>query len=284
MSRFLGLAAAIAMTALSSCRTPETQAASLPASEDSLTFFVVSDTHFGYEGMEAANRRLVEELNDLPGREYPPSIGGRVERPRGVLVLGDMTEYSTEGQWRMFERFYGLTGEDGLLRFPVFEALGNHDFIGDSPVVRHIERRHGGLAYSFDWDRLHVVCLGMYPSAERIRWLEEDLRHVEADRPVALFFHYGIAGPWSRSWPSEEERDALARVLEGRRVAAIFHGHAHAAGHYRWRGYDVFRPGSPKHSSQKFLAVRLRGGELTVAYRDFDRSEWDDDVVKRRLQ
>jgi cytolysin (calcineurin-like family phosphatase) len=239
-----------------------------------ITFFVASDTHFGVPGIEEANRRLIEELNGLPGLEYPPEIGGRVETPRGVLITGDLTDYSTEEQWRAFERFYGLTGKDGLLRFPVKEALGNHDFMGDSPVVRHIVRRHGAIAYSFDWDDLHVACLGMYPSADRLRWLAEDLRTVTPGRPVVLFFHYGIDGPWSQSWESAEEREELARVLAGHRVAAIFHGHAHHAGSYRWREYDVFRPGSPKHSSHEVIAVRIRGDELAVAYRDFDRSVW----------
>lgn len=271
------LAAAVAVACLPACSTPSSEAA--PAAARAITFFVASDTHFGVPGIEEGNRRLIEELNGLPGVPYPPAIGGHVEKPHGVLITGDLTDYSTEEQWQAFERFYGLTGTEGLLRFPVKEALGNHDFMGDSPVVRHIERRHGAIAYSFDWDELHVACLGMYPSAERIRWLEDDLRRVKRGRPVVLFFHYGIDGPWSQSWESQEEREDLARVLEGHRVAAIFHGHAHRAGSYRWRDYDVFRPGSPKHSSHEVLAVRLRGDELAVASRDFDRSEWTQAMV-----
>jgi len=272
------LGAAVLLGCLVAIVAPRSDAA--PPSPRTITFFVASDTHFGVPGIEDRNRRLIEELHSLPGSEYPPPIGGRIEKPRGVLIAGDLTDYSTEAQWRQFETFYGLSGREGLLRFPVFEALGNHDFIGDSPVVRHIVRRRGGLAYSFDWNELHVACLGMYPSEDRIRWLEEDLRGVAPNRPLVLFFHYGIDGPWSRSWESAEERELLARVLEGRRVAAIFHGHAHHAGHYRWRDYDVFRPGSPKHSSREVLAVRLRGDELAVAYRDFERSVWTDAQVR----
>jgi Calcineurin-like phosphoesterase len=269
------LAGAIALACLPACSTAVSEAAP-PSAAKVITFFVASDTHFGVPGIEERNRRLIEELNSLPGLEYPREIGGRVDKPRGVLILGDLTDYSTEEQWRQFESFYGRSGTEGLLRFPVFEAFGNHDFMGDTPILRHISRRHGGVAYSFDWDDLHVACLGMYPSADRIRWLEKDLRAVRRGRPVVLFFHYGIDGPWSRSWESDEEREDLARVLEGHRVAAIFHGHAHHAGHYRWREYDVFRPGSPKHSSRQVLAVRLRGDELAVVYRDFDRSVWTD--------
>jgi len=273
------LAVAVALAGLPACVTPSSEAAA-PAAAREVTFFVASDTHFGVPGIEERNRRLIEELNGLPGLEYPPEIGGRVETPRGVLITGDLTDYSTEEQWQQFESFYGHTGKEGLLRFPVFEALGNHDFMGDTPVVRHITRRHGGVAYSFDWDDLHVACLGMYPNGERLRWLEKDLRSVRAGRPVILFFHYGIDGAWSHSWESQEEREDLARVLSGHRVVAIFHGHAHHAGHYRWREYDVFRPGSPKHSSRQVLAVRLRGDELAVAYRDFDRSVWTDAQVR----
>ena len=263
---------AVVLACLPACPTRASEAASASAGE--ITFFVASDTHFGVPGIEERNRRLIEELNGLPGLEYPPEIGGRVGTPRGVLITGDLTDYSTEEQWRQFESFYGRTGKEGLFRFPVFEALGNHDFMGDTPVVPHITRRHGGVVYSFNWDELHIACLGMYPSTETIRWLETDLRGIEPGRPVVVFFHYGIDGPWSQSWESQEEREDLARVLSGHRIAAIFHGHAHHAGHYRWREYDVFRPGSPKHSSREVLAVRLRGDELAVAYRDFDRSVW----------
>src|SRR4030095_905456 len=185
-------ALAIVLLCLPACRMPATRA----DSDRSITFFVASDTHFGVPGIEERNRRRVEELNGLPGREYPPEVGGRVATPRGVLVLGDLTDYSTEEQWRQFESMYGLTGREGLLRFPVFEAFGNHDFVGDTPVLGHITRRHGGVAYSFDWDDLHVACLGMQPSAERSQWLERDLRAVRPDRPVVVFFHYAIDGPW----------------------------------------------------------------------------------------
>lgn len=268
---------AVSLLLLPAGPAPSSEAA--PRERD-ITFFVASDTHFGVPGIEERNRRLIEELNGLPGRDYPAPIVGRVGTPRGVLITGDLTDYSTEEQWQAFERFYGLTGRDGLLKFPVKEALGNHDFMGDSPVVKHIVRRHGGISYSFDWDDLHVACLGMYPSADRLRWLEADLAKVTRGRPVVIFFHYGIDGPWSQSWESHEEREELARILSGHRVAAIFHGHAHHAGTYRWREYDVFRPGSPKHSSREVMAVRIRGDEVAVAYRNFDTSAWTNTFVR----
>jgi len=93
----------------------------------SVTFFVASDSHFGARGMSELNRVLVQQMNELPGTEYPPLIGGRVETPRGVLFTGDTTDNGTLEEFSEFEKVYGLTGTEGLLKFPVFEAIGNHD-------------------------------------------------------------------------------------------------------------------------------------------------------------
>jgi hypothetical protein len=59
--------------------TPPSAAAPARAPRE-ITFFVASDTHFGVPGIEEANRRLIDELNGLPGLEYPAEIGGRVGR------------------------------------------------------------------------------------------------------------------------------------------------------------------------------------------------------------
>src|SRR5262245_57437190 len=98
------LVAAVALACLPACQTATIEAAA-PAPARTITFFVASDTHFGVPGIEEGNRRLIDELNGLPGLEYPPEIGGRVGTPRGVLILGDLTDYSTEEQWRQFEGF-----------------------------------------------------------------------------------------------------------------------------------------------------------------------------------
>jgi cytolysin (calcineurin-like family phosphatase) len=258
---------------------PEAVAAR-PAGASTLTFLVAGDSHFGAQNVEAPNRSLVEQLNALPGTDYPPAIGGRVQSPRGLLFMGDMTDSSREEEWREFEALFGLTGRDGLLRWPVYEAIGNHDFIGDSPVRGHVERRHGSLVYSWDWEDVHFVCLDMHPDAKNLEWLARDLKRVGRRRPLVVFFHYALQGPYSDFW-EQEQKAALARAIEGRNVLAIFHGHYHRAGHYTWRGYDVFLPGSPRHSSHVFLAVRLTRERLDVAFRDFGARRWTETFTKR---
>jgi len=273
--RFRIAARALAALALSACVAPHASAADQPT----ITFFVAGDSHFGARDMGDANRSIVEQMNALPGTDYPPELGGQVEVPRGVLFMGDMTDSSQETEWRNFERVYGRTGRDGLLKYPVFEAIGNHDVIGDSPIVRHVKRRHGSLVYSWDWADVHFVCLDMYPDATTRAWLVKDLAKVGHSRPLIVFFHYAIQGPYGDFWP-EADKQALAQALDGYNVLAIFHGHFHHAGHYVWSGQDLFLPGSPRHASHQFLVVRLSAHQLAVGFWDFDTRAWRDAFVK----
>jgi cytolysin (calcineurin-like family phosphatase) len=174
-----------------------------------------------------------------------------------------------------FEEVYGLTGREGLLRYPVYEAIGNHDLNETSPIKPRVVARHGGIDYSFDWDDLHVVCLDMYPDAPTVAFLSRDLARVGRDRPVIVFFHYSLEGYYSDFW-EREEKLAFARALQGYNVLAIFHGHEHRMGHYTWQGHPVFRPGAPRHRSHHFLVVRVEAQQMVVAARNFDDRKWDE--------
>jgi len=238
-----------------------------------ITFFVASDSHFGYKGMSEANRIVVEQLNAMPGTPYPAEIGGTVDTPRGVLFTGDTTDDGTLEEFAEFEQVYGLTGKDGLLRFPVFEAIGNHDVTSESPIKQRVNRRHGAIDYAWDWDDLRMICLDMYPDPTTLAWLEQELDRLGPDRPIIPFFHYAIEGPYSESW-TQDEKAAFGGSLAGHNILAIFHGHYHRYGQYVWRGMPVFRPGSPKHTSHAFLVVRVRPREMDVAAWDFDKRAW----------
>jgi hypothetical protein len=237
------------------------------------TFFVASDSHFGARGMSEANRALVEQMNALPGTAYPPEIGGTVETPRGVLFTGDTTDNGLLEEFAEFEQVYGLNGQDGLLRYPVFESIGNHDVNAESPIKERAKQRHGGIDYSWDWDGVHFACLDMYPDVATRAWLAADLRALKPGQPIVLFFHYSLEGPYSDFW-NQEDKDAFAEAIAGDNVVAIFHGHEHRAGQYEWRGHPVFRPGAPRHSSHAFLAVRMTDSKMTVAAWDFDARRW----------
>jgi hypothetical protein len=190
-----------------------------------------------------------------------------------VLFLGDTTDNGHLDEFAEFEAVYGRTGRDGLLRFPVFEAIGNHDINATSPIKARVVARHGAINYVVDWEGVRFLCLDMYPDAKTLAWLAPELRRAGRRHPLVFYFHYSLAGPYSDFW-EDYEKDAFARAIEGYNVVAIFHGHEHRMGHYVWRGHPVFRPGAPRHSSHHFLAVRMEADRMQVAARDFDARRW----------
>ncbi len=246
---------------------------SSPPPPATVTFFVASDSHFGARGMSELSRSVVEQMNALPGAEYPPELGGRVDTPRGVLFTGDTTDNGRLDEFAEFEAVYGLGGKNGLLRFPVFVAIGNHDVSVESPIKDRVTQAYGGVDYAWDWDDLRLLCLDMYPDAPTRAWLVRELERAGRRRPLLLFFHYSLEGPYSDFW-ADEDKDAFARALEGYNVLALFHGHEHRVGHYLWRGHPVFRPGAPRHSSHFFLVVRVGPSKMDVTAWNFDERRW----------
>ena len=248
------------------CHGPIEIADREPAGGTEITFFVAADTHFGFDGIDRLNKRQIEAMNSLPGEPYPPAVGGKVAEPLGVLIAGDLTEHGRGSQWKQFVEHYGLTGSDGLLKYPVYEGTGNHDRDVPlfRPVLAGVSRRHGGLTYSWDWGDLHLANLDQYPSAANLRWLRRDLAKVGRRHPVVIYFHFSILGPFS-DWWTDREKEAFARTIDGYNVVAIFHGHYHGSQHYRWRGYDVYNVGSPRHGCHSFAVVHITDERLTVA-------------------
>src|SRR5690606_27255438 len=108
-----------------------------------VNFLVTADTHFGYQvppdpdgvtrsledarGIERVHRVAIAAMNEIEGKPYPPALGGVVGKPLGLLVAGDLTEDGKPREWARFEGYLGLDGSDGMLRYPVFEGIGNHD-------------------------------------------------------------------------------------------------------------------------------------------------------------
>jgi len=243
------------------------------------TFLVTADTHFGFrtdddeardpvrepQGLEKLVKSSIEQMNGMPGKSWPVRSWGKVARPRGVFVAGDLTESGTPVQWRNFQTYFGLKGGDGLLDYPVFEMAGNHDYNRGWYVRRGVEKRHGERFYGVDWGDLHVACVGIHPNEDALRWLAQDLDKVGADRPVVVVMHYPLLGPFSNDKGAAARNTGLASVLYGYNVVGIFHGHFHASGQYGWLGYDVYNVGSVKHDWKSFAVVRITDDRFVVA-------------------
>lgn len=270
------------------------------AASGELTFFVVSDTHYGLTARgDETIPKLVDLMNTLPGTPYPEKIGGKVGTPKGVLHIGDVTDNGKAEHWAKFVKDYGLTGQDGRLKYPVYETFGNHDGNASQPVRKGIRERNpkrvgltaiseNGLHYSWDWDGIHFACLGISPGTRKnpydpedsTAFLVQDLaKHVgKSGRPVIVKHHFGFDKEHSWGWWPQEYKDGYRKALEGFNVLAILHGHAHKPFIYQWEGYDIYHPPhfrqeKPKENgpvSHGIFVFRITADELTVAERKLD--------------
>jgi predicted phosphodiesterase len=138
------------------------------AADESFSFLAVADIHYGIDEREqyqtfaqgpgldtdAWNRAQVDAFNAIK----TPAVRDRLvdkhyaPTPKGLLVLGDLTDDGQPGQWASFEATFGLNG-DRRLEFPVYETPGNHDYpsvgtgesfddAGDLHVFRGITARN----------------------------------------------------------------------------------------------------------------------------------------------
>ena len=270
-----------------------------PCAARDLTFFHVSDTHYGQSGPgDLAMAALVDAMNALPGTAYPTNLGGVVARPRGVIHTGDVTNDGREEPWAAFVRDFGLLGGDGRLAWPVFETFGNHDGGSNRPVRIAIRDRNprrrdvtsissNGLHYAWTWEGIRFICCGISPGTraktydpeDSLAFLSAELARLDrAGAPVVLLHHFGFDEGHSLRWWPEAWRTDLRSTIAGRNVIAILHGHAHHPLIYRWAGIDVYHP---PHFRQKapaetgavshgFFVFRITDVELTVAERRLD--------------
>jgi len=269
------------------------------AAGEDLTFFVVSDTHYGLTPAgDETIPKLVDKMNTLPGMPYPDALGGKVGAPRGVIHVGDVTNDGKAASWEKFVKDYGLNGTDGRLKYPVYETFGNHDGGAKSPVREGIKQRNAkrvgvkdvsenGLLYAWDWGRVRFVCLGLSPGTTRktydpvnstdfaVRDLAKNVG--SSGRPVFLIHHLGFDKEHSLSWWPEEWRTQYRGAIKGYNVAGILNGHAHKSFITTWEGYDVYHPPHFRQTPAKtgpvthgFFVFRLAGGELSVAERKLD--------------
>jgi len=171
-----------------------------------VTFIAMGDPQYG-GGADDKNTFQIAAMNSFPGTPWAngfPGSGEPVAEPLGVLIAGDLTQNGRDNRMEgiladeigRFISDYGLTGDDGLLNYPVYEGYGNHDYDPDEPddedfddwrwwytddptpavraVVERNENRPGitnvaegdGGHYSWDWGNLHLVQLNLFPGDE----------------------------------------------------------------------------------------------------------------------
>ena len=270
-----------------------------------VTFFVSSDTHYGRENNAAINRRVIDEMNALPGTALPASIGGGfVRTPRGVVLNGDLLDEgfdksSAPANWVEFCRDYGLTGTDGRLCFPLYEGFGNHDggpvksFVRAGIKERNTRRvgvkaiSENGLHYAWDWDHLHLAQLNLFGGSGpadvkgvngpehdpemSLEFLQKDLaQNVGASgRPVITFQHFAWLGGMS-DWWHPEAKERFYEAVKPYRIACLINGHSHGAAFIPWHDLLTIHDGSTARGESDtgdFMVVRVTQNEVIAIQR-----------------
>lgn len=202
----------------------------------------------------------------------------------------------------MFDHLEFYPGyEEGVSRMgiPFFQVVGNHDLNQDRPTdvgsTDTFSRHFGPRYYSFDRGAVHYVVLDDvfwygngymgYLGSDQLRWLENDLRFVEAGRPIIVSAHIPVLGGrhvriGERSPApgiSVANRRALYRLLEPYR-AHILTGHTHESEHLweagvhehvngtvcgAWWSGPICGDGTPSGYS----VYQIRGEEVTWRYK-----------------
>jgi predicted phosphodiesterase len=314
--------------------------ASWGAAAPACSFFIVGDTHYCADEADIKemdetsalyNSRLVKWLNELPGTEFSAEVGGgKVPEPKGVIHAGDIVDNGDKGMPKLkmaeteiaaFSDEWGLNGGDGKLKWAVREVHGNHDGPrGDTVVVEEIKKRNkrraglanvspNGLHYSWDWEGVHFVALGLVVSAtpevtrrrryaglDSLAFLQQDLAEKvgSSGRPVVLVHHVDVAR-YSEAVPDEKvvgnewdyaDVQAYYATLQKYNVAAAICGHTHVRNIFRWNGtkntkgtegvpfLNTDNGGHFGSEAQAFLHVSLGAAEMVV--REFStKNGWE---------
>ncbi len=310
-----------------------TSAAINPESKSrNITFLVTSDVHydtFENEDRNDRDRETIRRMNDIASVTWPTELGGDpITKPRGVMVLGDIIDdgdrilkgkLQSRRQYLLFEADFGLDGTDGLLDYPVYESWGNHDgppegsekngFSFQAQLKRrNVLRKQNGwlsglsdnrLHYSWDWDGVHFVQLGIYPAdrqnsqvkysadwhnpQDTLAFLKSDLAGQvgSSGRPVVLMSHCGFDTDW---WHPDDWR-ALYEAVKSYNVILYLYGHT-GTGLRLWAPEGQTKQLQCVNTGQTengFFVVQITDTTVRLAYQIKNRIETkgDDGTVKK---
>ncbi len=208
-----------------------------------VAFALIGDTHYlankespGEMDLASAGvtSQLIKTLNELPGKAISTEAGGgAVAALSGVIHAGDLIdtgdktgsvhEKMQQTEWDAFTADFGLTGQEGKLKFPCYEVYGNHDGPrGTGLAIDGIKERNkkrmdvkhvsdSGHHYSWDWgpagNSVHFINLGIvvgstkdktqprrYNPLGSLEFLQEDLKESVGDsgRSVVITHHIDV--------------------------------------------------------------------------------------------
>lgn len=185
-------------------------------SDGAFWFLVANDLHYTDAEDGPWLARLVEQMNGHP------------EQPEFLLLLGDLVEAGQPAQ------FAAVRAALDRLAMPVYPVIGNHDY-GPGDDRSAWDAAFGQRSYRFthqDWELIGLDSTvgNAYEEIsiprETFDWLDTELPHIPAERPILLFTHFPLAE--GVRWRPLNAGELLDRFA-GRRLIAAFSGHFHGA-------------------------------------------------------
>ena len=268
--------------------------------KDTFRFIFMPDIHVqpelrAVEGFQKA----IARVNDLG--------------PAFVITGGDFVMDALGVGFERADSLYTLFIENmALFRMPVYHCIGNHECFGVYPESGVTEDHpeygkkmfmnrigEGKTFRSFDHGRWHFILLdpigitskNKYIGAidkKQIEWLEEDLKAVGRERPVALALHiplYSVAkqfknGPNSANSVSTVVTNAneIMEVCRPYNLRLVLQGHLHIIEEIVWKGTHFITCGAvsgawwegPKEGFEEgFVVVDVMNGTIAWRYEDY---------------
>jgi hypothetical protein len=250
--------------------------------EIAITFFGWSDQHIRADGNGEHLIPAIEAMNVLPGRAYPESIGGTVEKPAFVFDLGDISEWPSRAAINTYEQL--ITKR---LKFPSYDIAGNHDLGGLSlsdTVLNWLIQRHGALRYTFE--KGGVCFIGLFSEYDEnlnnpaqpitkaaLDYLRQALAKVPKVKPVVVATHL--------CFDAITNRDEFVDAFGDGNVILVLGGHYHKATANKDRGFNFVQLPSPEpKSSGEFTVVRIAPNRLTAILFNYRDNKWVSDKRK----
>lgn len=288
-----------------------------------VTFVVGSDLHYTENNTASQNtsaRSTISLINALAGKQYPSSVGGgTIATPQFVVVCGDLcngytVDSTMQKQFAFFAADWGLTG-DKLLKYPVYEGLGNHDEQSGQYIINALKTRNttrtginvssNGLHYSWDRDAVHFIHANLFagndvndvsiqesPPRNSLQFVIDDLKTNvgTSGKPVVIFQHYGWddfsfydvengvqhAGRW---W-TVAQSDTFYKAIKSYNVIGVFWGHTHSVNITKWDStIDVYNDGTTQN--QDFMVVHINDTSMVVAHQS--SGTWSASAQKKKI-
>lgn len=244
-----------------------------------MTFFVWADTHFGYrpgDGDADLRWRILRQMIRLPGRPFPPEIGGQVDSPGFIMHCGDFLDGGGDGA-QALGCYLRCRQQTDL---PFFETLGNHE-TGYANAVEYIVRKYGGRYYSFERQGTRFISLYQVfderekvkaLDSEQLQWLKRNMAAIGCRKPVVLFAHDRLD-----NLPNADEVDS---ILGKANVLLLLSGHHHLYQKYTWHGRTGVSTGhcrdhpSDSINGRTITVVRITESQVAAVPWRWDLQEW----------